>query len=97
MKAIWKYALTVTDNPTVKMPLDARVLTVRANSDRPHAYYKIDLWALVDPEVQTAIRHFRIVGTGHPGPDLDMVDYIGTVFDGPFVWHVFEAQEEATP
>lgn len=50
----------------------------------------ITLWALVDPDANPSIRHFAVVGTGHPAPDADEGRYIGTVSEGPFVWHVFE-------
>lgn len=34
-------------------------------------------------------RTFRVIGTGWDVPDPGT--YLGTVFDGPFVWHVYEA------
>ena len=36
----------------------------------------------------TVTRTFRVIGTGFDVPDVG--NYIGTVFDGPFVWHVYE-------
>lgn len=90
---IWKYSLTVTDQSSIEMQAGATILKVRAtpNTLQP---YELDLWALVDPEAPTVIRHFRIVGTGHPIPDLDVLEYVGTTFDKPFVWHVFEVPKE---
>ena len=86
---IWKYSLTVTDHCSIEMQAGATILTVRATPST--IVPSIDVWALVDPAADKAIRHFRVVGTGHPIPDLDVLEYVGTVFDKPFVWHVFEA------
>lgn len=39
----------------------------------------------------TKIVSFKIVGTGHPHRASDI--YIGTVQQGPFVWHLFQEAE----
>ncbi len=51
---------------------------------------EICLWAQVpdgDPEL-LEVRNFAVIGTGWDVPDPGI--YIGTVFDGIFVWHVYE-------
>ena len=40
-----------------------------------------------DGEPLTVTRTFRVIGTGWDVPDGT---YLGTVFDGPYVWHVYE-------
>jgi hypothetical protein len=48
------------------------------------------LWALVDPEQDYTDRTIDIIVTGHDIVDLFTRTYIGTVQQGPLVWHVFE-------
>lgn len=85
MKTIWKFTLERTDKQYVdRMPATAKVIHVGMQDG------KITLWAIVNPNDVTLPRCYRIVGTGNPFPDADKWAHIGTVFDGPFVWHVFE-------
>lgn len=48
----------------------------------------VTIWVTVDTAAPKVTRVFRVFGTGHPIPD-DWLP-VGTCFDGPFVWHVFE-------
>ena len=46
------------------------------------------IWAEVQRgDLLTATRTFQVIPTGD---DLPNGIYVGTVFDGPFVWHVYE-------
>lgn len=46
------------------------------------------LWSLVDKEADLINRTFRIVGTGQ---EMEPVgNYLGTVHERVFVWHIFE-------
>lgn len=90
-ETIWRFALPITDRPTVKMPVGAAVLSVgppRGSAD------ELDLWVTVDP-AETMREHcqFLVVGTGHPLPD-DAARFVGTVVThgGTLVWHVFLAR-----
>lgn len=85
-QTIWKFELPVEDEPSVRMPLGAEVLTVQTQAGKPC------LWALVDPAAPKHDRRFRIVGTGHPFDDADAHRYIGTfqMHGGALVFHVFE-------
>ena len=80
---IWKFEFPVNDVAWVRMPEGAKVLCV--GTQQPN---HICLWALVDPDTVVTERKFLVRGTGH-----ELVaageNYLGTVFDGPFVWHVF--------
>ena len=84
-KTVWKFPLELERLTTVAMPAGARIISVgRQKAGVP------TIWAEVDSE-ETAkeIRVFLIVGTGHPLPEIDLA-FVGTVFDEPFVWHIYE-------
>ena len=47
------------------------------------------VWVEVDPdETRYDLVTFSIYGTGHPIDDAQAI-YVGTAFDGSFVWHVY--------
>lgn len=84
-KTIWKFPLPLMDFPAVTMPANAEILAAQMQGSAPC------LWALVDPDAPMETRLFAIVGTGHPATDRVLFEnYIATVQDGPFVWHIFE-------
>lgn len=80
---IWKFQLERREVQTIGMPAGAMVLHVGIQEG------EIMLWAAVDPDRPTVGRNFAIVGTGQPCPTPAEAEYHGTVFDGPFVWHIF--------
>jgi hypothetical protein len=80
MKQIWKYQV----ENLIEMPKEAEILTVKVQDS-----FNVCIWAKVDPEKETEIRAFEVIGTGHPFDDTNK-EYIGTYLDGPFVWHLFE-------
>lgn len=84
MKTIWKYTLDRVDLRWLEMPVGAKILHVAMQNG------EVTIWAVVLPNAEREKRAFRVVGTGNPFPDADKWAHIGTVFDGPFVWHVFE-------
>lgn len=84
MKTIWKYTIDRVDTRWLELPVGAKVINVGMQNSQ------ITLWVIVDPKAECIKRCFRIVGTGNPFQDSDQCEHIGTVFDGPFVWHVFE-------
>lgn len=83
MKTIWKFE--VTDEPIV-MPERAQILKVG------YQFVTLCLWALVDPAKPKQQRRIVVLGTGFEREDAEMegLTYIDTVFDGSFVWHVFD-------
>lgn len=82
--AIWKYNFDIGGEFIVEMPRGAKVLTVQMQADRPC------LWALVNlVDARTDERTFVVVGTGHPF-DPTGREYVGTIQDGSFVWHIWE-------
>ncbi len=87
-EAIWKYELPSMDC-VIAMPRGARVLTVQRQDNRDC------VWAVVDKDLavdDTESRRFITLGTGWGIPDDLMLDYIATVQEGPFVWHISEAR-----
>lgn len=82
MRVIYKYPLDF-DNPFIDMPSDARILRAELQDD------VICIWALVTPNLPHGKRKIGIYGTGFTVPDTTNV-YIGTVFTGMYVWHLFD-------
>lgn len=89
IKKIFKYPLRLirlTDTQTIQIPNGSTLLWVAVQND------VICLWAMVDPEQAMTTRTIVIIGTGNPICDMAL-DYVGTVMQGPYVWHVFEDKE----
>jgi pyruvate/2-oxoglutarate dehydrogenase complex dihydrolipoamide dehydrogenase (E3) component len=79
---VYKYPLTLAGEPQgVQMPVDARVVHVHEQNDRPV------LWALVSPDSPAVTRVFEVIATGGRVPNGN---YLGTVHISWTVWHVFE-------
>lgn len=89
MRTIHKYALTISDEQWITMPLGAKPLYVAMQNDC------ISLWAEVETVAATAKRKFYVVGTEHPLPQIPARDlqYVGTVqyesLGMMLVWHVY--------
>lgn len=81
MKTIYKYGLG-----EVQLPKGAKILTVS------HQNGNFVMWAEVDTERVPEHRTFVVFGTGWEMPDVKM-SYVGTIFEGAFVWHVYEVLE----
>lgn len=87
MKTIWKFPLPVTDFQKIEMPKGAEVLSAQVQG------VSLCLWAMVDPEAETELRGFWIIGTGHPiEHEKNLGRFIGTtqMYNGSLIWHVFE-------
>ena len=78
---IWKFEIRVGEN-RVSMPSGARVLTAQIQRGT------LCVWALVDPSHSVESVTFSVVGTGHEFNPVGKT-YVGTVQDGPLVWHVW--------
>lgn len=84
MKTIYKYCVGAGD---VQMPAGAKILSVNAQDG------ELYLWAEVNTDQVLEHRTFAVFGTGWEiGKDLDDDErsYVGTVFEGALVWHVYE-------
>lgn len=85
MKRIFKYPLATIDAQTVVMRRGAQPLCVQMQNGLPC------LWAMVDDQEPDEDRTIRVIGTGHPIPDANRLDYIGTyqIHGGSLVFHAF--------
>jgi hypothetical protein len=85
MRVIYKYQL----EKTIQLPIDSQVLKVGMQNGI------MQMWVLVDPnEKQTSQRNFEIIGTGHSFEFHYLTHtYIDSLFDGPFVWHIWEVNK----
>jgi hypothetical protein len=84
MKVVYKYEIA-PDKRSAEMPLDSKILKVDMQGDA------LMLWVehgWVDGNTVRTVRHFEVYGTGQPIPLH--TEHVGTFFDGPFVWHVYE-------
>ena len=83
MKQIWKFQLDGADK-LVKAPVE-KWLDVKVQGD------SICVWAIVNHDIPEENYYLYALGTGWPVEKI-VGDYIGTVLDGAYVWHVFAAQ-----
>ena len=83
MKTIFKYAVEITDEQVVKMPKGAHALSAQIQNGQ------LCVWAMVDTESELVDRTVRIFGTGNPVDLNGMWQFLGTVQERIFVWHVF--------
>ncbi len=91
MRAVWKFPLGRASIQDVQMPRDAQILHVGLQGGW------LNVWAGVDPVFRddTVPRRIQVVGTGHEELP-DNVWHLGTVQQGPYVWHVFEVFPDGT-
>jgi hypothetical protein len=87
-KRVFKYNLPYgTGSILTDMPAGARILHVGI----PPGSNKPQVWALVDPDKPMLPSQLVFFDTGQPLPEaIDEYRYVGTFYDVPFVWHVFE-------
>jgi hypothetical protein len=96
-KTIYKYRLQMATRyeHRLELPFNSKILDVQIQGNQ------LCLWAIVDPELDSVIRRFRVFGTGwswKDKPDHDPIvglDYthLATVQEkNGMVWHVFEVR-----
>lgn len=83
---IHKQALAIQDRTEILVPRGSQILKVAMQDGRLTVWYRFN--DRMDDRRDRML--FRIVGTGHPH-DASSGTYIDSVFDGPFVWHVFHS------
>ena len=83
---IFKYTITPADHFELELPIGAQILTVQTQYGVPC------IWCLVNPNLSTEIRRFRMAGTGHPINEDFTLIYIGTfqMSGGQLIFHLFE-------
>ena len=85
MRTIYKYEFVIEDGDQHAM-IHEHFRLVHVGMQHHH----ICLWAEVDTANVKVAARFRVVGTGHDYPTGDW-DALGSVFHGPFVWHLLHA------
>jgi len=87
MISIWKFILDRPSNFfgefTVKMPTGSKPLSAGLQGDT------LCIWAEVNTDAEMIDKQFIIIGTGKEltGEEGSFID---TIFQGPFVWHVYQ-------
>lgn len=85
MTRMLKYPIPADqDQTTIAIRAGATIRAIGVQRPR-----EICLWAEVPNDGEIVTRTFRVVPTGIAVPGG--WTYVGTAFDGPFVWHVYEA------
>lgn len=88
MKIIWKFPIELTDEQRIEIPAGSKILSAQVQNGQ------ICIWAIVDDsEVETEYRPVAIVGTGNKLWCFDW-EFVGTVQQGDFVWHIFIKQAD---
>lgn len=85
MKSIYKYQLAVADETV--LTLSGKVLSVGVQGG------EIMVWAVHDDDVLPRAVRINVMGTGHPFVDAPESSFVGTVFLGSLVFHVFATPE----
>lgn len=87
---IWKFPLEVKGKPSVvEMPVSAHVIHVAMQQG------VLCLWAEVAQYPngnKTEMREFFTIGTGWEFTKEHVGEYIGTVHNGLYVWHIYEGK-----
>ena len=86
MKTIYKYPLEITDRQVIEIPAGSEILSAQMQRGQ------LCLWVLVHTYEAPRHRDVYIFGTGNPIPqgfDRGYCLFVGTVQQGPLVWHIF--------
>jgi hypothetical protein len=83
LRTVYKYQIKAGFITRLEIPYHARIVHAEYGPDT-----SVTFWAEVDTESPLEIREFQIFGTGHEIPRGG--EWIDTVRDGIFVWHVYE-------
>ena len=90
MLTVYKYPLEIKDRQIIEMPSYADILSVGLDPSG-----KLCLWALVNTASYLWDEEIAIYGTGNPidTNEDESLGFIGSVRDGPFMWHVFRVED----
>lgn len=83
---IWKETLQLHSGiQTFFIPDKSRILKIKYDQAN-----EVNLWFLCNPHNSYDRRDFQVIATGQPMEHEENLDYIDTVFQDSFVWHIFE-------
>lgn len=82
---VYKYGPLTGSYQVFTMPKNAQLVHFALQGDDAYVWVLVDIYW---KDVQRAVQYF---GTGHDIPKG--AKYVGTTFDGPFVWHLFDLGE----
>lgn len=85
MLKIWKYPISMEDSQTIQIPVDAEILSVKLQHNKPV------MWVKLDTEASKVVRHFTLYATDEILPPR-IGKYIDTfqMHNDNLVFHVFE-------
>lgn len=91
MITVYKYTIEVAGGQQdVVVPVCSRLLKIGMQNG------KIALWFEVETEMAyEETKTFSVFGTGQSIPEHVCYIYIDTVFDGDFVWHVYQVDHSS--
>lgn len=90
---IYKYEIPMVERFTLRIPKDARFLTIQINNGKPCMWFD---FPIQEQNLGAVTREFQIVGTGegYECDELDHMWYLGTFQRSngfaTFVFHVYE-------
>lgn len=93
MLTVYKYPINPsTEKIELKIPGGGNVLSAGLDPSG-----QICVWALAQPDEEECITNIYCVGTGWPLDwileEEDALNFVGSVKDGPYMWHVFVGGE----
>jgi hypothetical protein len=88
MSTIWKYELNHDGMGHINLAIPGPAKIIHFGHQRG----QMCVWAEVEPGRPDQQVQLTIVGTGHDVPPNSK--HHGTVFEGPFVWHLYEEEHE---
>lgn len=88
MLTVFKYNLEITDHQVIKLPNQAKIISVKEQAGN------LVLYAFVNPNNILVDKDIHIIGTGNPTDewlyDLKFIDTVEMNYSGSgLVWHVF--------
>ena len=85
MRTVYKYPIR---GKKILLPKSAQIIKIGKDYNNEDC-----IWAIVNPrEQEKEEKYFIIAATGELW-DENQIKYIGTYFDGGYVWHVLEVIE----
>lgn len=85
MRTVWKYDIQIDDRFTLDLPTGSVIRHVACQGVSPYMWVEVP-----DSNLRTEKRTFRVFGTGHDQTGMKWPKYLGSVFQGIYVWHIYE-------